>query len=141
MPLTHSTDATNTPTTAGEELCAKVQYLGAGGLQLLVGGKLTVGFLAENHTDADIGAFVRPCYMGWMSRSVIIYKDSAAPDPPHPAPLSRPNRDDARALQVLHVFGRRPLPLHALGPARRGRPRPERAVRLVVCLSYTHTYM
>jgi hypothetical protein len=38
-----------------------VRYLGAGGMELLVGGKLTVGFLASNHTDADVGAWLCVC--------------------------------------------------------------------------------
>lgn len=43
----------------GDELCAKVTYLGAGGLELFVNKRLTVGFLAQNHTEADIGACTR----------------------------------------------------------------------------------
>lgn len=41
----------------GDELCANVTYLGSGGLELLVNKRLTVGFLSQNHTEADIGAY------------------------------------------------------------------------------------
>lgn len=44
--------------TAGDELCANVKYLGSGGLELI--GKLTVGFLAQNHTEADIEKILTP---------------------------------------------------------------------------------
>lgn len=62
--------------TAGEELCGKVQYLGTGGLQLLVGGKLTVGFLSQHHTEADVGACVLPCV---SCSAVVLVLCSSAP--------------------------------------------------------------
>lgn len=130
-PLYQNTQPTNQ--TAGEELCAKVHYLGSGGMELLVGGKLTVGFLSSQHTEADIGACV------WMYMDVckclrLTLMPPAAPmhglaHALHTMTRQPPNNSqDAGALPLLHLPRGRPFPQHALGPARGGGLRPQRAV-------------
>ena len=129
------------PKKGGDELCANVTYLGSGGQELLVNKRLTVGFLSQNHTEADIGACVFPApACPCISTHTRVGATQTNPLTPFPPKKTFTYREDAGALPLLHLRGGGPLPLHALGPARRGGLRPQRAVSNALS-NYNYAYM